>query len=249
MGAWNGYGVRRDRCRRALWGIAHGDVARSRRLPGAAGRQGHISERHDVDAFRSSARRCRTRPVGHPRATRSHQLSAGQQVLVRFRSGHDLGDSAASGRRGERLRAQADRARRAARRNRHRGWGVLPTHDDLTCVVMGWPLSQFEANRKDVEGTYTKSFELAPEFAERIKGAKREAGFQGIRDLPGYFRKPYGPGWALVGDAGYHKHPLTAYGITDAFRHAEAVASALDDVFAGRNAYEEAMAGYQRSRD
>ena len=130
-----------------------------------------------------------------------------------------------------------------------RGWGVLPTHDDLTCVVMGWPLAQFEANRKDVEGTYMKSFELAPEFAERISGAKREARFQGIRDLPGYFRKPYGPGWALVGDAGYHKHPLTAYGITDAFRDAETVAAALDDAFSGRNDYEEAMASYQRSRD
>ena len=108
-----------------------------------------------------------------------------------------------------------------------RGWGVLPTHDDLTCVVMGWPQSQFEANRKDVEGTYMKSFELAPEFAERIRGAKREARFVGIRDLPGFFRKPYGPGWALVGDAGYHKHPITALGISDAFRDAEAVAAAL----------------------
>src|SRR5947209_1788127 len=131
----------------------------------------------------------------------------------------------------------------------HRGWGVLPTHDDLTCVVMGWPLSQFEANRKDVEGTYMKSFELAPECAERIKGAKREAGFPGIRDLPGYLPKPYCPGWALGGDAGYHRHPLTAYGITDAFRDAETVAAALDDAFAGRSEYDEAMSGYQRSRD
>ena len=114
-----------------------------------------------------------------------------------------------------------------------RGWGVLPTHDDLTCVVQGWPQSQFKANRKDVEGTYMKSFELAPEFAERIHGAKRETGFVGTGDLPGFFLKPYGPGWALVGDAGYHKHPITAFGITDAFRDAEAVASALDDAFAG----------------
>jgi flavin-dependent dehydrogenase len=130
-----------------------------------------------------------------------------------------------------------------------RGWGVLPTHDGLTCVVMGWPRSQFELNREDVEGTYMKSFELAPEFAERIHNAKREARFTGIRDLPGFFRKPYGPGWALVGDAGYHKHPLTAFGITDAFRDAEAVAAGLDDAFAGRDQYDEAMAGYQRSRD
>ncbi len=52
-----------------------------------------------------------------------------------------------------------------------RGWAAIPTHDDLTCVVQGWPQSEFAANRKDVEGTYMKSFELAPEFAERIHGA------------------------------------------------------------------------------
>jgi flavin-dependent dehydrogenase len=130
-----------------------------------------------------------------------------------------------------------------------RGWAALPTHDDLTCVVQGWPQSQFAANRKDLEGTYMKSFELAPEFAERINHAKRETRFVGTGDLPGFFLKPYGPGWALVGDAGYHKHPITAFGITDAFRDAEAVASALDDAFAERRYYDDAMADYQRARD
>ena len=130
-----------------------------------------------------------------------------------------------------------------------RGWGVLPTNDGLTCVVQGWPQSEFKANRKDVEGTYMKSFELAPEFAERIHGAKRETGFVGTGDLPGFFLKPYGPGWALVGDAGYHKHPITAFGITDAFRDAEAVASALDDAFTGRRPYDDAMADYHGARD
>ena len=130
-----------------------------------------------------------------------------------------------------------------------RGWAAIPTHDDLTCVVVGWPPSQFKENRKDVEGSYMKSFELAPEFAERIRGAKRETRFVGTADLPGFFLKPYGPGWALVGDAGYHKHPITAFGITDAFRDAEAVASALDDAFAGRRPYDDAMADYQQARD
>ena len=130
-----------------------------------------------------------------------------------------------------------------------RGWGVLPTHDGLTCVVMGWPLAQFEANRADVEGAYMKTFDLAPEFAERIQGAKREDRFKGIRDLPGYFRKPYGPGWTLVGDAGYHKHPLTAYGIADAFRDAEGVAGALDDTFAERQTFDDTMAAFHRARD
>ena len=39
----------------------------------------------------------------------------------------------------------------------------------------------------------------------------------GATDIPNFFRKPYGSGWALVGDAGYHKDPYTAQGITDAF--------------------------------
>ena len=130
-----------------------------------------------------------------------------------------------------------------------RGWAAIPTHDDLTCVVQGWPRSQFKANRKDVEGTYMKSFELAPEFAERVRDAKRETRFVGTGDLPNFFLKPFGPGWALVGDAGYHKHPITAFGITDAFRDAEALAAGLDDAFAGLLPYDDAMADYQRALD
>ena len=130
-----------------------------------------------------------------------------------------------------------------------RGWAAIPTHDGLTCVVQGTPQADFATTKKDVEGTYLKGFELAPEFAERVNAATRESGFMGAGDLAGYFRKPYGPGWALVGDASYHKHPITAFGITDAFRDAEAVASALDDTFAERRSYDDAMADYQRARD
>jgi flavin-dependent dehydrogenase len=129
------------------------------------------------------------------------------------------------------------------------GWGVLPTHDDLTCIVMGWRRSEFDTVRKDVEANYMKALELVPEFAERVRGAQRETRFVGTGDLPNYFRKPYGPGWVLVGDAGYHKDPITAWGISDAFRDAEAVAAGLDDAFAGRRTQDEAMADYQRARD
>lgn len=136
-----------------------------------------------------------------------------------------------------------------ARGEERRGWGVFPTHDELTCVVVGWPRSQFEVNRKDYEGQYMNALELAPEFAERVRGATRETRLTGTADLPGFFRKPYGPGWALVGDAGYHKDPITALGISDAFRDAEAVAAAVDDAFAGRRPYDEAMAACRQARD
>ena len=75
-------------------------------------------------------------------------------------------------------------------------------------------------------------FDQAPEFAERIRGAKREARFAGTA-VKNYFRKPFGPGWALVGDAGYNKDFITAQGITDAFRDAELCASALDESLSG----------------
>jgi 2-polyprenyl-6-methoxyphenol hydroxylase-like FAD-dependent oxidoreductase len=131
---------------------------------------------------------------------------------------------------------------------RNRGFAAAPTHDGLTMVVGGWPHSEFEANRKDVEGNFLKMIELAPGFAERMRGAKREARFAGA-SVPNFFRKPYGPGWALVGDAGYNKDPITAQGILDAFRDAERCALALDESFTGARPFDEAMRDYQRARD
>ena len=130
----------------------------------------------------------------------------------------------------------------------HRGFAVAPTHDGLTLTVGGWPYAEFETNKKDVEGHFLKMFDLAPEFAERVRGAKREAPFAGA-PVANFFRKPYGPGWALVGDAGYNKDPITAQGITDAFRDAELCAIALDQTFTGARSFDDAMGEYQRTRD
>jgi flavin-dependent dehydrogenase len=90
---------------------------------------------------------------------------------------------------------------------------------------------------------------LAPAFAERVRAATRESRFVGAAQLPGHLRKPFGAGWALVGDAGYHKNPITAMGINDAFRDAELLADALDDAFSGRRSYDAALTGYQQARD
>jgi 2-polyprenyl-6-methoxyphenol hydroxylase-like FAD-dependent oxidoreductase len=130
----------------------------------------------------------------------------------------------------------------------HRGFGAAPTHDGLTMTVGGWPHAEFEANKKDIEGNFMKLFDGVPEFADRVRGAKREAPISGASVL-NYFRDPYGPGWALVGDAGYNRDPITALGITDAFRDAERCATALDQALAGARSYDEAMGDYQRERD
>jgi len=130
-----------------------------------------------------------------------------------------------------------------------RGWAAAKTHDDLTVMPFGWPIDEFREHRADVEQAFFETVALAPEFEARVRAAKRESKFVGSAQLPGYFRKPFGHGWALVGDAGYHKNPITAMGINDAFRDAELLADAVDDAFSRRRGWREAMADYQRARD
>jgi flavin-dependent dehydrogenase len=129
-----------------------------------------------------------------------------------------------------------------------RGFGVAPTHDDLTMIIAGWPYAEFAANKQDIEGNYLKAIQQAPAFAERLRGAKREARFAGMA-VPNYFRKPYGPGWALVGDAGYNKDFITGQGMMDAFHDAELCAAALDSALSGARSFDDALGEYQRARD
>jgi 2-polyprenyl-6-methoxyphenol hydroxylase-like FAD-dependent oxidoreductase len=129
-----------------------------------------------------------------------------------------------------------------------RGFAAAPTHDDLTMVIAGWPYAEFAENKKDIEGNYLKAIALAPAFADRLRGAKRGAHFSGAAVL-NYFRKPYGPGWALVGDAAYNKDFITAQGIMDAFHDAELCSNALDGAFTGTKPFDTAMSEYQRARD
>ncbi len=128
------------------------------------------------------------------------------------------------------------------------GWAAAPTNDGLTLVVVGWPISELEANRHDVERHYLEAFNLAPEFADRIQGATREARFAGT-NVPNYFRRPFGAGWVLVGDAAYNKDFITAQGISDAFRDAESCAAALDASLSGARPFDEVMAEHQAVRD
>ena len=125
-----------------------------------------------------------------------------------------------------------------------RGWAVCPTNDGLTLVVGGWPHAELAQYRNDVEAELMRTFELSPAFAERIKDAKREERIAGA-SVPNYFRVPSGPGWALVGDAGYSRDFITAQGITDAFLDAENLAEALTT----GGGSEAAMAGYRTARD
>jgi flavin-dependent dehydrogenase len=126
---------------------------------------------------------------------------------------------------------------------------AFPTNDDLTLVGVNWAIKDFPAVRGDIAGHYHQAIAgAAPDLAERLRAATREARWIGTA-IPGFFRRPYGPGWALVGDAGYVKDPCTAQGITDAFHHAGLLADAIDRGLTGRRSLHDALADYERQRN
>ena len=129
------------------------------------------------------------------------------------------------------------------------GAACFPTNGGLTLLAAVWPSARFHEIRSDVEGHVTKVFESIPAIADRLPSARREEKWVGTAGVANYFRKPFGRGWALVGDAGYDKDPLTAQGISDAFMDAESLTQALDDGLSGRRPLDEALADYQRRRD
>jgi flavin-dependent dehydrogenase len=126
---------------------------------------------------------------------------------------------------------------------------AFPTNNALAVVAVQAPVAGFQRFRADIEGNFFAFLDQAPELAERVRGGRRVERWYGTADLPNFFRKPFGPGWALVGDAGYHKDPVTAQGISDAFRDAELLATAIDAGFTGRQPLDEALAGYEQQRN
>ena len=128
----------------------------------------------------------------------------------------------------------------------YRAMGGPPTNDGLTLVAVGWTNKEFHQFRSDIEGNFLKTLELAPAYADRVRCGKREERFVGTADLPNFFRKRHGPGWALVGDAAYHKDPITARG---AFCDAELLSEAIDAGFSGRKSLQQSLDEYERRRN
>jgi 2-polyprenyl-6-methoxyphenol hydroxylase-like FAD-dependent oxidoreductase len=129
-----------------------------------------------------------------------------------------------------------------------RGIAAWPTNDGLTLIVICWPFAEFDANKRDIEGAFFRTLDGVPAFAERVRAGRREERFGGMA-VPNFFRKPFGPGWTLVGDAGYNRDFITAHGMSDALLSAEMCVTALDEAFSGRSSFDAAMARYQAARD
>ena len=123
--------------------------------------------------------------------------------------------------------------------------GAIPTNDGDTCVFASLPPARFASERADgLEALYRDVLhDVSPELARRVAGCEGSGKLRAFAGATGFLRRSAGPGWALVGDAGYFRDPLTAHGMTDALRDAELLARA---VVAGGD---DALAEYQATRN
>jgi len=126
--------------------------------------------------------------------------------------------------------------------------GVVPTNAGMANVWAGVPSARFVelAGPSLAHGLDAVLTRVAPELAERVRTAAADGPVRGFPGVAAFQRVPVGPGWALVGDAGYFKDPITAHGITDALRDAELLADAVVAAAAGDHG---AFAEYHRTRD
>ncbi|GAA1324640.1 NAD(P)/FAD-dependent oxidoreductase [Pseudonocardia xinjiangensis] len=129
-------------------------------------------------------------------------------------------------------------------------FGAWPTNDGQTLVAIMRRRDTFADFRRDVDGNFHETIRrIDPGMAEQVAGGTQLEPYRAIRYPDNFYRVSQGPGWALVGDAGYHKDPFTGKGISDAFVHAELLADRLHEGLTGGRPMAEALADYQRERD
>ena len=126
---------------------------------------------------------------------------------------------------------------------------AFPTNDGLFALFVGWPTAELGTIRQEPERELLAVVDLVPELAERVRGGQREERMLGATQMPNFLRRPAGPGWALVGDAGCHKDPYSALGLCDAFRDAELLTEALGELLAGARDEADALDEYERRRN
>jgi flavin-dependent dehydrogenase len=129
--------------------------------------------------------------------------------------------------------------------------GVIPTNDGASCVFVSTaPERMRRLRRRGAERAIADLLVAAgPAAVERVQGLRPVSPVRGWAGLPGLARQSFGPGWALVGDAGYFKDPITSHGITDALRDAELLAREVLVARSGVLPEQAALARYQETRE
>jgi flavin-dependent dehydrogenase len=131
--------------------------------------------------------------------------------------------------------------------------GVFPTHHGDACIWVcshdDWALRQRRRHRTIDEAFESMVAQTSPALSERLRDAVGTSRARGMMSIPNQIVEPVGPGWALVGDAGYHRDAITGHGISDAFRDAELLSEALDHGLRTPQSERAALLEYHHERD
>jgi 2-polyprenyl-6-methoxyphenol hydroxylase-like FAD-dependent oxidoreductase len=129
--------------------------------------------------------------------------------------------------------------------------GIIPTNDGLSCVFVSTTPDRMRARRRSGTDAAFESLlaEAAPQLVERVHAYRRVGRVHGWAGMPAVVRESAGSGWALVGDAGYFKDPITTHGMTDAMRDAELLARQVVAGLAGERGLDATLRSYERERD
>lgn len=126
---------------------------------------------------------------------------------------------------------------------------VFPCDGGQLIALLMPPVSRAGQFRANAEAAFDAVVSRIPAFEKRLDGCTRVSKIRTSVSHPSYFRHSHGPGWALAGDAGHFKDPVTAQGIRDALRFGrllgEAAAPYLDDA----QALDDALAAWENDRD
>ncbi len=126
---------------------------------------------------------------------------------------------------------------------------AFPCDDGLVLVLLQPPAARAGAFRADLAGEYARSVAAIGELAVRLEGCEQVSKVRAATDIASYFRRSAGPGWALAGDAGHFKDPVTAQGIRDALRYGRLLGEAAAPVLEDPVALDRALVAWERDRE
>lgn len=130
-----------------------------------------------------------------------------------------------------------------------RSVGVWPTNNGLVVTFLSAPAADAAVFRTDALGSALDTFDRMGDLGERVRAGRLVGRFVGTTDVPNFVRKPYGPGWALVGDAGLTMDPITGQGISQGLLDADLLATAIVEGLGGTRPIDVGLHAYERARN
>ncbi len=127
--------------------------------------------------------------------------------------------------------------------------GAVPTNGSVL-VATYFSQAEFPALQRDPMRVHQDAIKKnAPALFDRLASAQQVDRLWGTGNQKNFFRRAYGPGWALVGDAGHHKDSIAARGITDALVQAELLIARVAQHISDPEALERALGRFEQDRD